>query len=110
MSKKERRIGVIGDPSSVMIFKAIGLDVYYETEAKAIEKRIYQLADAGYAAIYITEAAAVLVPEAIEYYKTAAFPAIIPILSQGESLGLGMKQVKSNVEKAVGADILFKEG
>ena len=29
---KERKIAVIGDPSSVMIFKAIGLDVYYEEQ------------------------------------------------------------------------------
>ena len=108
--KKERKIAVIGDPGSVMIFKAIGLDVYYEGQGPMIEKRIHKLADDGYAVIYITEEAAQLVPEAIDYYTTATFPAIIPIPSAKGSLGLGMKGLKGNVEKAVGADILFKEG
>lgn len=85
--KKERKIAVIGDPGSVMIFKAIGLDVYYEEQGPMIEKRIHKLADEGYAAIYITEEAAQLVPEAIDYYTTATFPAIIPIPSAKGSLG-----------------------
>ncbi len=107
---KKRKIAVIGDPSSVMIFKAIGLDVFYEEQASKIERRIHYLADNGYAVIYITEKAAVKVQEAIAMYATATFPAIIPIPSNAGSLGLGMKQLKANVEKAVGADILFKEG
>lgn len=107
---KKRKIAVIGDPSSVMIFKAIGLDVFYEEQAAKIERRIHYLADNGYAVIYITEKAAVKVQEAIAMYATATFPAIIPIPSSTGSLGLGMKQLRANVEKAVGADILFKEG
>jgi len=105
-----RKIAVIGDPGSVMIFNAIGLDVYYETEAEKIEARIHKLADAGYAVIYLTENMAKLVPQVIDYYTTATFPAIIPIPSSTGTLGIGMKRLKENVEKAVGADILFKEG
>lgn len=107
---EKRKIAVIGDPSSVMIFKAIGLDVFYEEQAARIEHRIHKLADKGYAVIYITENAAQLAQEAIDYYTTATFPAIIPIPSSTGSLGIGMKRLKGNVEKAVGADILFKEG
>lgn len=106
----KRKIAVIGDPSSVMIYKAVGFDVFYETEKTKIEQRIHQLADAGYVIIYITETAAELVQEVINIYATATFPAIIPIPAGTKSLGLGMKRIKSNVEKAVGADILFKEG
>jgi len=107
---KERKIGVIGDSSSVMIFKAVGFDVFYETERNKIERRIHRLADAGYAVIYITEAAAAEVEDVISMYATATFPAIIPIPAGRQSLGVGLKNIKSNVEKAVGADILFKEG
>lgn len=107
---KKKKIAVIGDPSSVMIFKAIGLDVFYEEKPAQIERRIHYLADNNYAVIYITEKAAIQVQEAIAMYATATFPAIIPIPSDTGSLGLGMKQLKANVEKAVGADILFKEG
>ena len=107
---KEKKIAVIGDPSSVMIFKAIGLDVFYEEKEAQIEQRIHKLADQGYAAIYITEKAAELAQEAIDIYTTATFPAIIPIPSNTGVLGIGMNKLKSNVEKAVGADILFREG
>jgi len=107
---KKRKIAVIGDPSSVMIFKAIGLDVFYEEQQAQIERRIHSLADQGYAAIYITEKAVALAKDVIEVYKTATFPAIIPIPSSTGVLGIGMKNLKANVEKAVGADILFREG
>lgn len=107
---KKRRIAVIGSPSSVMIFKSIGLDVFFEEKAERIEKRIHKLADEGYAVIYITEQAAELGKDALDYYTTATFPAIIPIPSNQGSLGIGMRRLKSNVEKAVGSDILFKEG
>jgi V/A-type H+-transporting ATPase subunit F len=93
-----------------MIFKAIGLDVFYEEQPSKIERRIHYLADNDYAVIYITEKAATQVQEAIAMYATATFPAIIPIPLSSTSLGIGMKQLKANVEKAVGADILFKEG
>lgn len=106
----KKKIAVIGDPSSAMIFKAVGFDVFYEEEQEQIERRIHRLADGGYAVIYITETAAQKAQAVIAEYATATFPAIIPIPAGNRSLGLGMKRVRENVEKAVGADILFKEG
>ena len=44
---EKKKIAVIGDPSSVMIFKAVGFDVFYEEEQEKIERRIHKLADAG---------------------------------------------------------------
>lgn len=81
----------------------------YEQEPDQIKRRLHTLADEGYVVIYITEMAASLAADVIDEYATATFPAIIPIAGS-KSLGLGMKRVKENVEKAVGADILFKEG
>ena len=102
----KNKIAVVGDPSSVMIFKAVGFDVFYEQEPDQIKRRLHTLADEGYVVIYITEMAASLAADVIDEYATA----IIPIPAGSKSLGLGMKRVKENVEKAVGADILFKEG
>ncbi len=84
----------------------------YSTKKKKeqIERRIHHLADKGYAVIYITETAAQKAQAVIDEYATATFPAIIPIPAGSKSLGLGLKRVRENVEKAVGADILFKEG
>ena len=81
-----------------------------EEEQEKIERRIHKLADAGYVVIYITETAAQKAKAVIDEYAAATFPAIILIPSGNKSLGLGMQRVRENVEKAVGADILFKEG
>jgi len=107
---KMQKLAVIGDPASVMIFNAIGFAVFYDEQQAKIEHRIHKLAEEGYAVIYITENAAALGPDTIAAYATKTFPAIIPIPASTGNLGIGMKQLKGNVEKAVGADILFKEG
>ena len=75
----KNKIAVVGDPSSVMIFKAVGFDVFYEQEPDQIKRRLHTLADEGYVVIYITEMAASLAADVIDEYATATFPAIIPI-------------------------------
>ena len=45
--KKQRKIAVIGDPGSVMIFKAIGLDVYYEEQGRRRETGREKRAESG---------------------------------------------------------------
>ena len=104
------KIAVVGDEESVMIFKAVGLDVHYADGQSAVEKAIHTLARDGYPVIYITEQAAVQAAEAIDMYAGKLFPAIIPIPGKGKDLELGIKGVKKNVEKAVGSDILFGKG
>lgn len=47
--------------------------------------------------------------ETIERYKAVPYPAIILIPNNQGSLGLGIQGIKDNVEKAIGADILFGE-
>ena len=41
----KNKIAVVGDPSSVMIFKAVGFDVFYEQEPDQIKRRLHTLAD-----------------------------------------------------------------
>lgn len=103
-------IAVIGERDSVMLFKALGLHVEYASKQEQIEKAIHKLARSGYAVIYITEPAAQAAAEAVARYKTQAFPAIIPIPDRNGSTGLGMQGIRKDVEKAIGADILFGEG
>ncbi len=107
---QKTEIAVIGDRDSVMLFNALGIKAIYVDTAQQTERAIHQLAHAGCAVIYITEQAAALAGEAISSYKTQPFPAIIPIPNRTGSTGLGMQGVKDNVEKAIGADILFGEG
>lgn len=106
MKAHDAKIAVVGDASSIMIFKALGFITVAADEAVDIAKAVKKLADEDTAVIYITEIAAALVPETIAEYKTKPFPAIIPIPDRFGSQGIGMKGIKDNVEKAIGADIL----
>ena len=104
----ENKIAVIGDRDSVMLWRALGIETVFATEQREIERAIHRLAREGAAVIYITEADAELAAEAIGRYRTEAFPAIIPIHDRGGSNGLGQRGIKANIEKAIGADILFE--
>ena len=103
-------IAVIGDRDSVLLFKAVGLDVYFETEQESASRTIHRLAKGGAKVLFVTEALYTACGEAISAYKAEAFPAILPIPSNQGTQGVGMAELKANVEKAIGADILFSEG
>jgi len=100
------KIGVIGDKDSVLGFKALGMDVF-PAEGEEVKKAVNRLAHDEYAIIFITEQAASTAQETIDAYKTVPFPAIIPIPNNRGTNGMGMAAIRHNVEKAIGADILF---
>lgn len=108
--QKKMKLAVVGDRDSIMLFGALGITPVYAETAEDVERAIHHLARSGCAVIYITEQSAALAKEAIDRYKTEAFPAIIPIPGRLGTTGLGMKGIRENVEKAIGADILFGEG
>lgn len=101
------KIAVVGDKDSVLAFKAVGIDVYptETTEAESVVKKLAK----DCAVIFVTEEVAVAIPSVIEKYKAKSFPAIIPIPTGVTQSGVGMDGIRRNVEKAIGADILFKD-
>lgn len=100
------RIAVIGDWESVMGFRALGLDAYPASSPEEAREIIHKLAKEDCAVIYLTEQLAVKLEDVIARYKDALRPAIILIPGKEGSLGIGMANVKTAVERAVGADIL----
>lgn len=103
------KIAVVGDKDSVMLFKAVGLDVFFETDSIRAGKRIHKLAGDGYAAIFVTEPLYKECGEIISYFANQPYPSIIPIPDNHGSQGIGIETLKQNVEKAVGVDILFNK-
>lgn len=99
------KTAVVGDRGSVLAFQAIGVDVFSPSGDDSIRNTLDRLAREDYGVIYITEDYAVRVKETIDHYKTKPTPAIVLIPSSQGSLGLGMKTISENVEKAVGMDI-----
>lgn len=101
------KIAVLGDRESVMGFKALGLEVITAEDSAHAREALHECAkDPEYAIIYITEQLAVQIPDEIDKYKDRLTPAIILIPGKAGSLGIGMKNISSSVERAIGADIL----
>ena len=99
-------IAVVGDKDSVLAFKAIGVDVFpVENEIQARDK-VHTLAR-SYSVIFVTEQVALWIEQLIKRYLARPYPVIVPIPSAEGNKGLGLMGIKANVEKAIGADILF---
>lgn len=100
------KVAVIGDKDSVLVFKAVGVDVFDPIEKDDIRLTIDRLARDKYGVIFITEQLAVQVPETIARYDDQMLPAIILIPSNQGTLNIGMDRITRSVEKAVGSNIL----
>jgi len=103
------KIGVLGDKDSILGFKAIGMSVFSVTSPQEAGEILERMVDDNYAVIYITEQVAKDIMDRIEKDKDRKLPAIILIPGNQGSLGIGMQGIKKSVERAVGADILFKD-
>ena len=99
-------MGVVGERDAVLAFKALGMRVIAVSTPEETTKALHRLYSEGIPVIFLTETCAQQVPETLERYKTA-------IPGSSGANGFGLNRVKANVEKAIGADILFnneKEG
>ena len=104
------KIGIIGERDSVMGFMAIGFAVHEAPDSETAARILHQLArDVSYAIIFIVENYAKAIAEDIARYKDSPLPAVISIPGREGTDGSGMAAIKSAVERAGGADILFKE-
>ena len=85
-------------------------DLLSRGEAAAQEQArrdLHEMArDPEYAIIYLTEQLAAQMPDEVDKYKDRLTPAVILIPGKAGSLGIGMENITSSVERAVGADIL----
>ena len=102
-------IAVVGEKESVLGFKAVGFDVYETTSSKEAEEVVAMLYRQKVGIIYITEQTLVPIVHILDKYKDSLLPAIIPIPGRAGTKGIGLKNVKKSVERAVGADILFND-
>lgn len=104
------KIAIVGERDSVLGFMALGFSVHEASNAEEAGKQIHALVKSGeYAVIFLTENYAMQLEEELARYKDLPLPAVVSIPGQGGSTGYGMNNIRSAVERAVGADILFKE-
>lgn len=101
------KIAVMGDRDSIYGFSTVGLDIFATDNEEHRGRLLRQLAEAGYAIIYMTEALYTELEKDVDNFKENALPAIIPIPGASGNNGCGIAQVKKSVEQAVGSDIIF---
>jgi V/A-type H+-transporting ATPase subunit F len=102
------KIGIIGDRDSVLGFLAVGFSVEIADDSKQAALCLKKMAEDNFAVIYITEELASQITDEIDKYKDDMTPAIVLLPSKDGGVGLGMRNIKKSVERAIGADILFK--
>ena len=100
-------MGAVGERDAVLCFKAVGMETIATESAEETTRALFTLVRQGVRVIFITERAAKEAAEALERYKTDPQVAIILIPGSAGANGYAMSRVRANVEKAIGADILF---
>ncbi len=100
------KIAALGDRDSVLGFRALGLDVFPVEDVEEAKTTLRRLAKEDYAIVYLTEGYAQDMAPELARYQDELTPAVILIPGKSGSLGIGMANVKTTVERAVGADIL----
>ena len=104
------KIGIIGERDSVLGFMALGFVVHEAGNVEEATDILERIARSGeYAVILITENYAMQMEDSIERCKDAPLPAIVSIPGKEGSQGYGMNHIRNAVERAVGADILFRD-
>ena len=104
------KIGMIGERESVLGFLALGFSVHEVSDAEQAEQLLHRLVRSDeYAVIFITEQYAMQLENSIASYKERPLPAIVSLPGKGGSVGYGMNSIRHAVERAVGADILFRD-
>lgn len=104
------KIAMIGDKDTVLAFMALGFAVFEATDVEVAAAKVSELVRSGeYAAIYLTEELAANMEDELARYKDLPLPAVLSFPGRSGSTGYGMNSIRSAVERAVGADILFGE-
>jgi len=105
------KVAVIGDKDSILGFKALGVTTYPVTSDEEAARALSSIVREKYAVVCVTEAVAEKIESQIEALHKKQLPSVVLIPNNQGTLGLGMRQIKKNAERAIGADILFgKEG
>ncbi len=103
------KIGIIGKRDAVLGFMALGFSVHEAATVEEAAKELHMMARSQeYGVIFLTEDYAVQLENETARYRDLPLPAIVSIPGQEGSTGYGMSNLRRAVERAVGADILFK--
>lgn len=102
------KMAVVGDRTSVLGFRALGLDSYPIVEKGKACDLWPSLLKKDYGIIFVTEEVYEEIKDLLVVLSEEIKPAVLVIPSTKGSTGLGLARIKRIIEKAVGIDILSK--
>lgn len=98
-------IFAIGPSQSVLLFQGIGITSYIINNETELKEKIEQLAITA-KIIFVSEALSPLIGEFIKKYQEQVYPIILFVPLEGKESGIGVENLKKEVEKAIGMAIL----
>ena len=102
------KIAAFGEKDIMLIFKAIGVEVFPVSKNSKFEEQLEKLVMEGYAVIFITETVAVQINSVIKKYMNKTLPSIVVIPSLGKKQNYAVDILRQAIVKAMGVD-LFAE-
>jgi len=101
------KVALIGSASSVVGFRALGVDAYVVTKPEDAVEVWNSIDLAEYAVIFVTEDLLEALAEELDPSDYQALPVITVIPSAMGGKGSGIERLRVLVEKAVGTDIFL---
>ena len=105
----EAKIAAFGESDIMLIFKAIGADVFPVDDTQDmqdVEDKLKKIVKEGYGIIFMTETIAAGLDSTIKYYSTRITPSIVVIPGLGKRNNYAVNQLRTAIIKAVGADVM----
>ena len=106
--KMEDKIAVLGNKDIVVLFKAVGCDVFSPAGRDKIRATLNKLIQ-NYKIILIQTNYAKLCEDLIEQTRTSAYPVIVVIPNKDEQNNYALDKIMTDMERAIGAKIVVEE-
>lgn len=104
------KIAVIGDKTSILGFRALGLDAYPVLEPKEAKEIWSEIKEKNYTIIMATEEAYHELEDLVGEFSNDFTPVVLIIPPAKGGTKLGYRRIKKIIEKAIGIDIFSEEG
>lgn len=103
------KIAVVGPRENILYYLSAGFAVYAAEDAKSAKAELERAADDGASVIFISPAYADALADEMRKYAFGTDVAVTLLPQRTEGIDPGTALMKSAVERAVGADIVYKE-
>lgn len=103
------KIAVMGDRTSVIGYRGLGVDAFDVADADAARDAWPQVLEAGYDVIFVTENIYGGMIDLVDEVSEQATPAVAVIPPATGGTGVGGEKIRRVIEKAIGTDVLIRE-